>query len=84
MDRKAVSFLTLGVLLGCLLTATALIPAIRAARVGTGQHKTVLKLGHALAPVPRKAESTTGGSSFVRKVVQRCRPSRGSSASQSV
>lgn len=50
MDRKAVSFLTLGVLLGALLTAAALIPAIRAARVGTGQHKIVLKLGHALAP----------------------------------
>lgn len=50
MDRKAVSFLTLGLLLGGLLTAVALIPAIRAARVGTGQHKIVLKLGHALAP----------------------------------
>ena len=50
MDRKAASFLTLGVLLGGLLTAAALIPAIRAARVGTGQHKIVLKLGHALAP----------------------------------
>jgi tripartite ATP-independent transporter DctP family solute receptor len=50
MDRKAASFLTLGVLVGALLTAVALIPAIRAARVGTGQHKTVLKLGHALAP----------------------------------
>src|SRR3990170_1573923 len=50
MDRKAVSFLTLGLLLGALLTAGALIPAIRAARVGTGQHKIVLKLGHALAP----------------------------------
>src|ERR687897_281926 len=50
MDRKAVSFLTIGLLLGALLTAGALIPAIRAARVGTGQHKTVLKLGHALAP----------------------------------
>jgi tripartite ATP-independent transporter DctP family solute receptor len=50
MDRKAVSFLTIGLLLGALLTAGALIPAIRAARVGTGQHKIVLKLGHALAP----------------------------------
>ena len=50
MDRKALSFLTVGLLLGALLTAGALIPAIRAARVGTGQHKIVLKLGHALAP----------------------------------
>jgi tripartite ATP-independent transporter DctP family solute receptor len=50
MDRKAISFLTLGLLVGALLTAVALIPAIRAARVGTGQHKIVLKLGHALAP----------------------------------
>ena len=50
MDRKAISFLTLGLLMGALLTAVALIPAIRAARVGTGQHKIVLKLGHALAP----------------------------------
>ena len=50
MDKKAVSFLTIGLLLGALLTAGALIPAIRAARVGTGQHKIVLKLGHALAP----------------------------------
>jgi tripartite ATP-independent transporter DctP family solute receptor len=50
MDRKAVSFLTLGLLLGALVTASALIPAIRSARVGTGQHKIVLKLGHALAP----------------------------------
>jgi tripartite ATP-independent transporter DctP family solute receptor len=50
MDRKAISFLTLGLFLGGLLTAVALIPAIRAARVGTGQHKIVLKLGHALAP----------------------------------
>ncbi len=50
MDRKAISFLALGLLVGALLTAVALIPAIRAARVGTGQHKIVLKLGHALAP----------------------------------
>lgn len=50
MDRKAVSFLTLGLLLGALVTASALIPAIRSARVGSGQHKVVLKLGHALAP----------------------------------
>jgi tripartite ATP-independent transporter DctP family solute receptor len=50
MDRKAVSFLALGLLVGALLTAAALIPAIRAARVGTGQHRIVLKLGHALAP----------------------------------
>jgi tripartite ATP-independent transporter DctP family solute receptor len=50
MDRKAISFLTLGLFVGALLTSVALIPAIRAARVGTGQHKIVLKLGHALAP----------------------------------
>jgi tripartite ATP-independent transporter DctP family solute receptor len=50
MDRKGISFLTLGLFVGALLTAVALIPAIRAARVGTGQHKIVLKLGHALAP----------------------------------
>jgi tripartite ATP-independent transporter DctP family solute receptor len=50
MDRKAVSFLALGLLLGSLLTASALIPAIRSARAGTGAGKIVLKLGHALAP----------------------------------
>jgi tripartite ATP-independent transporter DctP family solute receptor len=50
VDRKAFSFLTLGFLLGGLLTASALIPAIRSARVGTGEGKLVLKLGHALAP----------------------------------
>jgi len=50
MDRKAVSFLTLGLLVGTLLTASALIPAIRSARVTTGQNKIVLKLGHVLAP----------------------------------
>jgi tripartite ATP-independent transporter DctP family solute receptor len=50
MDRKAVSFLTLGFLLGTLLTASALIPAIRSARITTGQNKIVLKLGHVLAP----------------------------------
>ena len=50
MDRKAASFLTLGLLVGSLVTASALIPAIRAARVGTGEGKLVLKLGHALAP----------------------------------
>jgi tripartite ATP-independent transporter DctP family solute receptor len=50
MDRKAVSFLTLGFLVGSLLTALALLPAIRAARASTGQTKLVLRLGHALAP----------------------------------
>ncbi len=50
MDRKAVSFLTIGLLAGSLLTASALIPAIRAARTGNGGGKLVLKLGHALAP----------------------------------
>lgn len=49
MDRKSVSFLALGLLVGSLLTASALIPAIRAARATTGSSKTVLKLGHVLA-----------------------------------
>jgi tripartite ATP-independent transporter DctP family solute receptor len=50
MDRKAVSFLALGLLTGALLTAVALVPSIRAARAGGGQNKTVLKLGHVLPP----------------------------------
>jgi tripartite ATP-independent transporter DctP family solute receptor len=49
MDRKAVSFLTLGLLVGSLVTASALIPAIRSARVNTGDNRIVLKLAHALA-----------------------------------
>jgi tripartite ATP-independent transporter DctP family solute receptor len=50
MDRKAISFLTLGLLIGALLTAVALIPAIRSSRTGGGANKTVLKLGHVLPP----------------------------------
>ena len=50
MDRKAASFLILGLLLGSLLTVAALVPAIRSARTGGGQHKVVLKLGHVLPP----------------------------------
>jgi tripartite ATP-independent transporter DctP family solute receptor len=50
MDKKAASFLALGVLVGALLTAAALIPAIRSARVSTAQNKIVLKLAHVLAP----------------------------------
>jgi len=50
MDRKAISFFTLGLLVGVLLTAVALIPAIRSARTGGGANKTVLKLGHVLPP----------------------------------
>lgn len=50
MDRKAFSFLTLGFVVGCLLTTAALVPAIRAARTGGGSNKVVLKLGHALPP----------------------------------
>ena len=49
MDRKALSFLTLGLLAGSLLTTAALVPAIRAARTGGG-NRLVLKLGHALPP----------------------------------
>ena len=50
MDRKALSFLTLGLVAGCLLTTAALVPAIRSARTGGGANKTVLKLGHVLPP----------------------------------
>jgi tripartite ATP-independent transporter DctP family solute receptor len=49
MDRKAFSFLAVGVLLGALLTASALIPAIRSSRSAGGEGKIVLKLAHALA-----------------------------------
>lgn len=49
MDRKALSFLALGLLVGSLLTVVALIPAIRSSRSG-GTVKTVLKLGHSLPP----------------------------------
>lgn len=50
MDRKALSFLTVGFIAGCLLTTAALVPAIRAARTGGGPGRQVLKLGHALPP----------------------------------
>lgn len=49
MDRKSLSFLTLGLLVGSLLATAALVPAIRAARTG-GADRIVLKLGHALPP----------------------------------
>jgi tripartite ATP-independent transporter DctP family solute receptor len=50
MDRRAASFLTLGFLLGSLLTAAALVPAIRSARTGGARDRIVLKLGHVLPP----------------------------------
>ena len=50
MDRKAISFLALGLLLGSVLTTAALVPAIRAARTGGGANKLVLKLAHVLPP----------------------------------
>lgn len=49
MDRKALSFLALGLLVGSLLTIAALVPSIRAART-SGGGTIVLKLGHALPP----------------------------------
>ncbi len=50
MDRKALSFLALGLLVGSLLTTAALVPAIRSARTGGAGNRLVLKLGHALPP----------------------------------
>lgn len=53
MDRKAVSFLVLGLLAGSLLTTAALIPSIREARTARsagGMNKVVLKLAHVLPP----------------------------------
>lgn len=50
MDRKAFSFLALGLLVGSLLTTAALVPAIRSARTGGAGNRLVLKLGHALPP----------------------------------
>jgi tripartite ATP-independent transporter DctP family solute receptor len=50
MDRKAVSFLALGLLVGSLLTSVAFIPAIRSARTNSSDGKIVLKLGHVLPP----------------------------------
>jgi tripartite ATP-independent transporter DctP family solute receptor len=50
MDRKALSFLVLGLLVGSLLTTVALVPSIRAARTGGAGDRLVLKLGHALPP----------------------------------
>ena len=50
MDRKAISFLALGVLLGAVLATAALVPAIRSARTSGAGSKTVLKLAHVLPP----------------------------------
>lgn len=50
MDRKAVSFLTLGLLAGSLLTTAALVPSIRSARTGGAAGRVVLKLAHVLPP----------------------------------
>jgi tripartite ATP-independent transporter DctP family solute receptor len=50
MDRKALSFLAIGLLVGSLLTTAAFIPAIRSARVGADVSRTVLKLAHVLPP----------------------------------
>jgi tripartite ATP-independent transporter DctP family solute receptor len=50
VDRKAFSFLVLGVLVGSLLTTAAFIPAIRSGRGRGGADHLVLKLGHALPP----------------------------------
>ena len=50
MDRKAVSFLVLGLLIGSLLTAAAFVPSIRAARASNASGRTVLKLAHILPP----------------------------------
>ena len=48
MDRRALSFLALGLLGGVLLASAALIPSIRAGKAGSADRKIVLKLGHAL------------------------------------
>lgn len=49
MDRKSLSFLALGALVGMLLTTALLIPSIRDARKSTGaMERTVLKLAHVL------------------------------------
>src|SRR5919106_542901 len=71
MDRKAISFLALGLLLGAALTTAALVPAIRSARTGGGGSKTVLKLAHVLPPshavhiamefMARRAAELSGG-----------------------
>jgi tripartite ATP-independent transporter DctP family solute receptor len=50
MDRKAVSFLILGLLIGTVLTTAALVPSIRSARAGNASSTTVLKLAHVLPP----------------------------------
>ncbi len=50
MDRKSLSFLTLGLLAGSLLATAALVPAIRSARTGGGVNTVVLKLAHVLPP----------------------------------
>lgn len=48
MDRKAVSFLALGLLIGALLSTAAFIPAIRSARTTGAADRTVIKVGHVL------------------------------------
>jgi len=51
MDRKSLSFLALGLVVGALLSATVFIGVLRSERGATaaaGGQKTVLKLGHAL------------------------------------
>lgn len=50
MDRKSISFLSLGLLIGALLASVALIPVVRAGKSGGTARSTVLKLGHALDP----------------------------------
>jgi tripartite ATP-independent transporter DctP family solute receptor len=71
MDRKAISFLALGLLLGAVLTTAALVPAIRSARTSGAGSKTVLKLAHVLPPshavhiamefMARRAAELSGG-----------------------
>jgi tripartite ATP-independent transporter DctP family solute receptor len=50
MDRKSISFLSLGVLVGVLVTSAALIPVIRGEKSNTATSRTILKLGHVLDP----------------------------------
>lgn len=51
MDRKAVSFLFVGLIVGALLAATVFVSVVRrdrAAAAGDGARRTILKLGHVL------------------------------------
>lgn len=50
MDRKSLSFLALGLLVGCLVTAIAFVPSIRSSRQASGGAQTTLRLAHALEP----------------------------------